>query len=130
MARWRTPTPSRQRTSPSQPEQRHMTMTKGRPDSGRPFSTDEPSTPEPAAGDAPRRRRPFAPRAHGRPHDTNGAATNGSAATDIPRLAEGVELIGEFEGSGYKDPPRIARGPSGQPVQMPALLYAVAEQID
>ncbi|MFL5884332.1 MAG: hypothetical protein ACJ77M_04620 [Thermoleophilaceae bacterium] len=48
----------------------------------------------------------------------------------VPRLADGVELIGEFEGSGFKEPPYIARRADGQVVQMPPLLYAVAEEID
>jgi putative peptide zinc metalloprotease protein len=47
-----------------------------------------------------------------------------------PRLAAGVELIGEFEDSGFKQPPYIARRADGQVVQMPRLLFALAEQID
>ena len=61
-------------------------------------------------------------RAHGRARQ--------SADGRPPQLADGVELIGEFEGSGFKNPPMIARRPDGQTVQMPALLYAIAEQID
>src|SRR5947209_3262403 len=53
-----------------------------------------------------------------------------SAGGEPPRLAPGVELVGEFEGSGFKQPPMIARRPDGQAVQLPALLYTVAEQID
>src|SRR2546423_7709147 len=47
-----------------------------------------------------------------------------------PRLAEGIELIGRYEGSGFKDPPFIARRSDGQMVQMAELLYLVAEEID
>jgi len=47
-----------------------------------------------------------------------------------PRLAEGIELIGRYEDSGYEDPPYIARRSDGQMIQMPELLYLVAEQID
>src|SRR5438067_11105746 len=47
-----------------------------------------------------------------------------------PRLADGVELIGEFEGSGFKQPPFIVRRADGQVVQMPKPLYQLAEQID
>ena len=47
-----------------------------------------------------------------------------------PRLADGIELIGLFEDSGFKEPPYIARRADGQVVQMPAMLYALAEQID
>jgi putative peptide zinc metalloprotease protein len=52
--------------------------------------------------------------------------------TDLPppRLAEGTELIGLFEGSGYKEPPYLIRRADGQVVQLPGLLYLLAEQID
>jgi putative peptide zinc metalloprotease protein len=39
-------------------------------------------------------------------------------------------LIGQFEGSGLKRPPLIARRADGQVVQLHEFLYAVAEQID
>jgi putative peptide zinc metalloprotease protein len=47
-----------------------------------------------------------------------------------PRLADGVELIGLFEDSGFKEPPYIARRADGQVVQMPAMLFALAEEVD
>jgi putative peptide zinc metalloprotease protein len=47
-----------------------------------------------------------------------------------PKLAEGIELIGEYADSGYKDPPSIARRSDGQVVQLPKLLYAIAERAD
>src|SRR3954466_5021542 len=47
-----------------------------------------------------------------------------------PRLADGVELIGEYEGSGYKEPPSLVRRSDGQVIQLPPLLYAVAVQSD
>ena len=47
-----------------------------------------------------------------------------------PRLADGIELIGEFEDSGFKKPPFIARRRDGQVVQMPKPLYQLAEEID
>jgi putative peptide zinc metalloprotease protein len=47
-----------------------------------------------------------------------------------PKLADGVELIGEYEDSGYKNPPSIARRADGQVVQLPQILYVVAEAID
>src|SRR5437763_16195925 len=52
------------------------------------------------------------------------------AESEPPRLADGVELIGRFEASGFKEPPYIARRADGQVVQMAALLYALAEEID
>ena len=65
-------------------------------------------------------RRPQAP-------DDAAAATTAAPA---PRLADGIELIGRYEGSGFKEPPYIARRSDGQMVQMAELLYLVAEEID
>jgi putative peptide zinc metalloprotease protein len=47
-----------------------------------------------------------------------------------PALAAGIELIGEYEDSGFKDAPYIARREDGQVIQMPELLYRVAEAVD
>jgi putative peptide zinc metalloprotease protein len=47
-----------------------------------------------------------------------------------PRLAQDVELIGEYKGSGFKEPPYLARRGDGQVIQLPRLLYLVAEQAD
>jgi putative peptide zinc metalloprotease protein len=47
-----------------------------------------------------------------------------------PRLADGLELIGEFEDSGFKEAPYIARRADGQVVQLPPMLYRLAEQVD
>ncbi|MEY2403486.1 MAG: putative peptide zinc metalloprotease protein [Acidimicrobiaceae bacterium] len=47
-----------------------------------------------------------------------------------PKLADGVELIGEYEGSGFKEPPSLARRSDGQVIQLPPLLYAVAARAD
>jgi putative peptide zinc metalloprotease protein len=47
-----------------------------------------------------------------------------------PRLAEGVELLGEFEDSGLKDPPHLARRADGQVIQLTRLLHLVAEAAD
>ena len=44
-----------------------------------------------------------------------------------PRLADGVELLGRYEGSGFKEPPFLARRADGQMIQLPRLLYLVAE---
>jgi putative peptide zinc metalloprotease protein len=41
-----------------------------------------------------------------------------------------VELIGRFEGSGFKEPPFIARRADGQVVQMAPMLFSLAEEID
>jgi putative peptide zinc metalloprotease protein len=47
-----------------------------------------------------------------------------------PRLAEGVELLGEYQGSGYTQPPSLVRRADGQVIQMSPLLYQVACRID
>src|SRR3954453_9135079 len=47
-----------------------------------------------------------------------------------PSLAEGVELIGEYEGSGFKEPPSLVRRADGQVIQLPPLLYGVAARCD
>jgi|SRR5271170_3932719 len=48
----------------------------------------------------------------------------------VPRLAEGVELLGEYQGSGYSQPPSLVRRADGQAIQMSALLYGVTCRID
>ena len=45
-----------------------------------------------------------------------------------PRLAPGTELVGEYEQSGLEDAPYIAKRADGQLVQLPQLLYLVAER--
>jgi putative peptide zinc metalloprotease protein len=56
--------------------------------------------------------------------------TVGVAPDALPRLAEGIELIGVYEDSGYKEPPSIARRADGQIIQLPSLLYLIAEEAD
>src|SRR4051794_10640919 len=47
-----------------------------------------------------------------------------------PRLAKGIDLIGKYEGSGFKEAPYIARRADGQVVQLAPLLYLIAEAAD
>ncbi|WP_445153551.1 hypothetical protein ACTWLI_08850 [Arthrobacter sp. Hor0625] len=47
-----------------------------------------------------------------------------------PALADGVELIGESKGSGYKQPPSLVRRADGQTLQLTRLLYLVLEAAD
>jgi len=47
-----------------------------------------------------------------------------------PKLAEGVELLGRYEDSGYREAPFMARRADGQMIQLPALLYLIAERSD
>ena len=44
--------------------------------------------------------------------------------------AEGVELLGDVDGSGYKDGAALVRRPDGQVVQLGPLMYALLESID
>lgn len=62
--------------------------------------------------------------------DPQEAGTGPSSGELPPRLAEGVELIGTSEGSGFKNPPALARRGDGQMVQLTPLLYAVAGSAD
>ena len=52
------------------------------------------------------------------------------AFTGVPRLADGVELLGEYKDSGYSQPPSLVRRPDGQVIQISALLYQVICRID
>ena len=56
------------------------------------------------------------------------AHTSGLAG--VPRLADGVELLGEYKDSGYSQPPSLVRRADGQVVQMSPLLYQVTCRID
>ncbi len=60
------------------------------------------------------------------PHEGPASAPTALA----PRLAEGIEMIGEYEGSGFKEAPYIARRADGQTLQLTRLLYSVAESSD
>jgi putative peptide zinc metalloprotease protein len=51
-------------------------------------------------------------------------------SSHAPRVAQGVELIGQYEGSGFKEAPYLARRADGQTIQLSKLLYAVAESCD
>src|SRR5919206_5025554 len=54
------------------------------------------------------------------------AASNGHA----PKRADGIELLGEYRDSGFKQAPYLARRADGQVLQLPRLLYAVADNAD
>jgi putative peptide zinc metalloprotease protein len=57
-------------------------------------------------------------------------ASGWADATVIPRLAAGVELLGEYQGSGLTKATFLARSPSGQVVHLSRLLYLVLGEID
>lgn len=48
----------------------------------------------------------------------------------VPRLAEGTELIGEYQGSGYRDAKYLVSRADGQVIQLPPLLYRLAAAVD
>ena len=62
-------------------------------------------------------------------HDASGPPDNASDI-DVPRRADGVVLIGEMAGSGYREPPALARRADGQTIQLTGLLHLVLESID
>jgi putative peptide zinc metalloprotease protein len=49
---------------------------------------------------------------------------------EVLRRADGVLLIGEMAGSGYRTPPALVRRADGQTVQLTPLLYLLLEAID
>ncbi|MEV5506833.1 hypothetical protein [Streptomyces orinoci] len=50
--------------------------------------------------------------------------------TGGPSLVAGTELVGEFEGSGYREPPQLVCRPDGQLVRLPALLYQLVRSLE
>src|SRR5271168_4397710 len=57
-------------------------------------------------------------------------AAHTSGPAGAPRLADGVELLGEYKDSGYSQPPSLVRRADGQVIQMSPLLYQVTCRID
>jgi putative peptide zinc metalloprotease protein len=47
-----------------------------------------------------------------------------------PRLADGLELLGEMASSGHRRPPSLVRRADGQTIQVTSLLYRTLEAID
>ena len=52
------------------------------------------------------------------------------AAPPAPARADGVQLMGELPGSGYREPPALARRVDGQVVQLTPLLYLLLTEVD
>jgi putative peptide zinc metalloprotease protein len=48
----------------------------------------------------------------------------------VHRLAQGTELLGEYQGSGLQDPRFLVRRSDGQVMQLPRLLYRLAGSLD
>jgi putative peptide zinc metalloprotease protein len=49
---------------------------------------------------------------------------------DLPVRVDGVQLIGEMSGSGYRTPPALVRRADGQVLQLTPLLYLVLQACD
>jgi len=67
--------------------------------------------------------------------DTERVAVECERAADavprlVPRLAEGIELIGEYQGSGFQEPRYLVRRADGQMIQLPRLLYLLVVALD
>ena len=50
--------------------------------------------------------------------------------TPTPRRPAGLELLGEFKGSGFTEPQYLVRRADGQVIQLSGLLYAVVQSAD
>ncbi len=64
------------------------------------------------------------------PHVALREATTKAQDEQPLALAEGIELIGEYEDSGFKEAPWIARRADGSVIQLTKLLYQLAEAAD
>jgi putative peptide zinc metalloprotease protein len=53
-----------------------------------------------------------------------------ASATSVPRPPPGLELLGEFKGSGFKEPQYLVRRADGQVIQLSRLLYAIVQSAD
>src|SRR5438067_10768715 len=58
------------------------------------------------------------------------APVSESPPTEKPHLARGIDLIGRYEGSGFKEAPYVVRRADGQVIQLAPLLYLIAELAD
>ncbi len=71
-----------------------------------------------------------APAAPAAGRDDSSGSSRPAASADVPRRADDVELIGEMKGSGYREPPALARRSDGQTIQLSPLLYLVLAAVD
>lgn len=72
--------------------------------------------------------------AHGGPPAQAGPPSSAATVTDhqlqVPLRAEGVQLLGQSVGSGYREAPSLVRRADGQTLQLTRLLYLVLEAAD
>jgi putative peptide zinc metalloprotease protein len=61
---------------------------------------------------------------------TAAAGAGRQTGTQPPKLAADTELIGDYGGSGFKEPPSLVRRSDGQVIQLSELLYLVAKFSD
>jgi putative peptide zinc metalloprotease protein len=61
---------------------------------------------------------------------TGSTSTTVSADREIPRRAAGLELLGRFQGSGFRQQPYLARRSDGQVIRLSPLLYVIAHAAD
>ncbi|MGN6575885.1 MAG: hypothetical protein ACTHKG_09365, partial [Nocardioides sp.] len=54
----------------------------------------------------------------------------GATSADVLRRADGVQLIGEMAGSGYRVPPSLVRRADGQTISLTTLLYLTLHEVD
>lgn len=54
----------------------------------------------------------------------------GGDRVQVPERAEGVQLLGEMQGSGYRRPPALVRRADGQTITLTPLLYITLSAID
>ncbi|TLM84666.1 hypothetical protein [Pseudarthrobacter sp. NamE5] len=69
------------------------------------------------------------PRAQDGPPSTPASLLAGHPL-QVPARADGVQLSGQSEGSGYREPPSLVRRADGQTLQLTRLLYLVLEGAD
>ncbi|MET4137502.1 putative peptide zinc metalloprotease protein [Pseudarthrobacter sp. PvP090] len=89
---------------------------------GGPSSTDGP--PVFPAPDSP------APSTTAVPVSAPAAPAAATGTLQVPVRADGVQLLGETQGSGYREAPSLVRRADGQTLQLTRLLYLVLEAVD
>ncbi|GDY28723.1 hypothetical protein [Gandjariella thermophila] len=68
--------------------------------------------------------------AAGVPSPKHAAIPLDRSGSDVPRLVDGVQLLGEYQGSAYREPRFLAYRPDEQAVLLTPLLYDLLSRID
>lgn len=61
---------------------------------------------------------------------SSGDETGSTGTLVMPVLADGIEFIGEFKNSGYREPPQLVQLPNRQLVRLPPVLFLVAKALE